>query len=163
MFENAYCLSATDDVLSGPDFLSAPSNSGDILSAEGTAAEGVFDAGKTSFFNGQSAADNLDLIRYIVAQDYEGKGTYDGWDVQWAIWELTDGFNSDAFVPGGVFEGLDSASVDAILADAAANGEGFEFGTDDVIGAIIDPNPSTEDNSQPFIVGMLFEQYDCLC
>ncbi len=163
IFENAYCLSATDAVLDGSAFATAPVNPGDILAAEGPEATAVFDPAKTSFFNGLSAADNLDLISYIVAQDYEGRGIYDGWDVQWAIWELTDSFNSDSFVPSGVFNGLDAASVDAILADAALNGEGFTFGDDGTVGAIIDPNPSSDENSQPFIIGFAFEDYDCLC
>ncbi len=171
VFENAYCLSATDAVLAGADFATAPENMGDILSSEGSPAANIFDPMKKSFFNNNFAADNLDLINYIVAQDYESNGIegfdVDGWDVQWAIWELTDGFNSDNFIPGGLFSGLDEASVDAILLDAATNGEGFSFddpGNDSgIVGAIIDPNPATDENSQPFIIGLRAEDYDCIC
>jgi len=161
VFENAYCLSATDAVLTGAAFADAPVNPGDILSASGAEANSVFDADNVSSFNGQAAGENMDLIRYIVAQNYEGEGTYTGWEVQFAIWELTNQFNTDDFE--AFFPGLDATNVDTILADAALNGENFEFGTDGISGAVIDPNPSTAENSQPFIIAFQADDYDCIC
>ena len=162
VFENAYCLSFLDPAASAEIFADAPVNLGDLLSAEGSAATGVFNATQVSAVNGQTAADNLDLVSYIVAQNFEGSGTYTGWEVQFAIWELTDNVDATVF-DAVVGTALDAANVDIIVADAIANGEGFAFGDSGQVGAIIDPNPSIATNSQPFIIGFDFDSYDCLC
>lgn len=162
VFENAYCLSFLDPAAAAETFGTAPVNLGDLFSAEGAAATGVFNPSQTSAANGLPAAENLDLVSYIVAQNHEGTGTYTGWEVQFAIWELTDQVEADAFdaVLGTAMSGV---NVDAIVEDALMFGEGFTFGSNGQVGAIIDPNPSLPTNSQPFIIGFDFDAYDCLC
>jgi protocatechuate 3,4-dioxygenase beta subunit len=154
VFDQAYCLSFFDPI---------PLDQGVAGDVTGADNAGVFEADQISGFNGETAADNLDLIQYIVAQNHEGNGTYDGWDVQFAIWELTDNIDTDDFT--GIYTEATVANVDAILADAAANGEGFSFGGDgNNVGAIIDPNPQTPGViEQPFIIGFNFDNYDCIC
>lgn len=161
VFENAYCLSFFDPAAVGSTFGSAPINTGDIFGSEGASALSVFDPGQISAANGLAASENIDLVSYIVSKNYEGTGTYTGREVQFAIWELTDGIEADVFA--GFLPGLDGSDVDAIVADAIANGEGFEFGAEGHVGAIIDPNPVLAGNAQPFIVGFEFDAYDCLC
>ncbi|MEP6065164.1 MAG: SdrD B-like domain-containing protein, partial [Paracoccaceae bacterium] len=158
IFENAYCLSFLDPAAVGTSFDNAPVNPGDLLSGSDISA---FDATQISAANGEMAADNLDLVSWIVAQNFEGNGTFSGWEVQFAIWELTDNVEGDDF--NGLLPNFDGADVDSIVAMAIANGEGFEFGTSGQVGAIIDPNPASPTNSQPFIIGYEFEDFDCLC
>ena len=158
VFENAYCLSFLDPAAVGTSFENAPVNPGDLLSGSDVSA---FDATQISAANGNMAADNLDLVSWIVAQNFEGTGTFSGWEVQFAIWELTDNVEGDDF--NGILPNFDGANVDSIVAMAIADGEGFEFGTSGQVGAIIDPNPASPTNSQPFIIGYEFEEFDCLC
>jgi hypothetical protein len=159
---DAYCLSFLDPADAGSDFGTAPVLGGNMFGSQTAQGSGVFNANQISSFNGETAADNLDLINYIIAQCHEDNAQYNGWEVQFAIWELTDNFDSaTAFAANSVFGQL--ADTQAILADAAANGEGFVAGTGDKVGVIIDPNPVTAANSQPFIYGINFEDYDCLC
>lgn len=161
VFETAYCLSFFDPVNSAATHEAANSNGGLLLSAEGSNPNGVFNPSQVGQANGQSASDNLDLVKYIVSQNLEESGTYTGWEVQFAIWELTDNIEADGFE--GLIPGVNGDNVDVIVADAIANGEGFEFGAEGFVGAIIDPNPSLSTNSQPFIIGFEFDAYDCLC
>lgn len=161
VFDSAYCLAFFDPADVSSSFGTAPVNPGDLLSGNGAESIGVFDPTQIGI-NGQTAADNMDLVRWIVAQDFEGTGTYTGWEVQHAIWELTDGVEADDF-DIGVFPDFDGEDVDAIVQMAIDNGEGFEFGTDGQVGVIIDPNPATSNNSQPFIFAIDFEAYDCIC
>jgi len=153
-FEQAYCLSFFDPI---------PLNvavSADVSETVGTQPSSVFDADQVSSFNGLAAEENLDLIRYIVSQDYQDNAGIDEWDVQFAIWELTDNINTEDW--DFMFPEATEASVDAILADAAANGDGFEFGTDGTVGAILEPNPQVPDLiEQPFIVGFSYDEFDC--
>lgn len=155
---NAYCLGFFD-----PIPLNTPVP-GDVYDVEAAIATSVFDADQISSVNGLTAADNLDLIQYIVAQDWENDTgvNYDGWDVQFAIWELTDNIDTGDWT--GTFTQATESNVDAIIADALANGEGYSFqGDGDVAGMIWDPNPQTSAIQQPFIVGFDFDDYDCLC
>ena len=102
---------------------------------------------------------NLDLVTYILNQDYVSQG-YSITDVQNAIWNLTD----DLFI-------LFDPNASAIVADAQANGEGFEAGEGDLVGLIIAPiqevDPVTgEDTSdyQNFIYGVEYQTFtECLC
>ena len=125
----------------------------------------------TGGINGQSAADNLDLINWIINQDFEevdnGDGnaeTYTGAEVQGAIWALTNGDTLEDFgEPGGVFVNPLFGSVDnaqEIVDLALANGEGFEAGEGDVVGVYIDP-VTTPGFTQPFIVAIdLYEDFN---
>ena len=83
--------------------------------------------------------ENLDLVNYILNQDYVGTPSQDGslftyGDVQRAIWTLID----DGLVTNGL-GAWSQARVDEILADALAEGEGFEPDCDQYIGVILDP------------------------
>jgi hypothetical protein len=84
--------------------------------------------------------DNLDLVNWIVNQDFVGQpspgcsGNYTYGDVQRAIWTLVEDNPSES--------GLGAWSqcrVDEILAAASANGEGFEPDCGDVVAVIFAP------------------------
>lgn len=78
---------------------------------------------------------NLDLINYILNQDYDGGGQ----ELQAAIWTIID----DETVKSPS-EGIqwDQDIVNFIVADAIAHGEGFEPACDDVAAIILDPGCS---------------------
>ncbi len=177
VFEQAYCLSFTDAINGGASFASAPFLTGDVTDGKDGS---VFNAGQVGIANGQSAADNLDLVNWILAQDYENNGAgsvngdFNGWEVQLAIWELTDTLDPN------VWNGANSASdflydvlgdpafgqrddVDFIVQQALSLGEGFMAMDGDIASFIVDPNPSTAINSQPFIVAFNYDDFDCLC
>jgi hypothetical protein len=86
--------------------------------------------------------DNLDLVNYILNQGYVGQPAgcgsevYTYGDVQMAIWQLLD----DALPVDTSSAGpLSTCGTAAILADAMANGEGFEPGAGEVLGVILVP------------------------
>ena len=165
VYAEAYCIAAFEPFLAegnGGNIDLAPEFFGEIFCA----VESEVPAGslQTVGSNGQTAAENLDLITYILNQDYAGQGFTDA-EIQGAIWSLTDG---DALAtgsnPNGIFiadGGGDIADAEAILADAIANGEGFEAGSGDIVGIVIDP--SDPDFEQPFIFGVAFDDLDCIC
>jgi hypothetical protein len=92
--------------------------------------------------------ENLDLVNYILNQDYIAQG-YTRNDVQNAVWYLTDYANT-----------LFDADVYAIAEDAWTNGEGFVAGDGDLVGVILAPvqlkdadgNDTT--NYQNFVYGV---------
>lgn len=84
-------------------------------------------------------SENIDLINYILNQDYVSQG-YSVLAVQSAIWALID----DTTSPYGFIIG-----TDVIVNDARANGEGFVPGCGDVMGIILEP---IEDNAQHLII-----------
>ncbi|MEM7211893.1 MAG: SdrD B-like domain-containing protein [Pseudomonadota bacterium] len=158
-FEIAYCLDFSETFLAAGTFADAP-----LLTADfsGGNDAGVLEPNQISSANGLQASENLDLIQYIIAQNYEADAQYNGWEVQFAIWELTNNFDSDAaFAFDPNFGQL--ADTDAIIADALANGEGFTPDVGDTVGMIINPNPATAENEQPYIVALNWEDFDCLC
>ena len=120
-------------------------------------------------------AGNLDLINWIINQDFtsmdNGDGTattYTDAEVQLAIWGITDG-NSD-FI--GNPEGLGTQeNVQEILSAALENGEGFEAGAGDLFTLVLNPvdlqPDSIEffDHDQSFIVALPFDEFkeDCIC
>jgi hypothetical protein len=75
--------------------------------------------------------ENMDLINYIINQDYFEQGMSYG-DIQLAIWTLID--NTTTY-PGPYTQ----ANVDTIVADALANGEGFVPSCGDVVAIIVEP------------------------
>jgi hypothetical protein len=75
--------------------------------------------------------ENMDLINYIINQDYLAQGMSAD-DIQMAIWTLID---DRAPNPGTA----NTANVAAIVADALANGEGFVPTCGDVVAIIIEP------------------------
>ncbi|WP_308917517.1 SdrD B-like domain-containing protein [Jannaschia sp. LMIT008] len=159
--ENAYCLDFYEPIPLNDQYRAA------VTSAEGAEGRGVLNAAATdaryvSSFNGQTARDNLDLVNWIVAQDFEGTGAYSGWDVQFAIWELTSNVRTERQT--GLYTEADPDQVDEILALAAAN-EGYaNAGDGGIVSVIFDPDPQRDGElEQPFIVGIPFDDYDCLC
>ena len=161
IFSKAYCLYMGQAAADSEDFATAPINVGTVTNTTDPNATDVFSAGQKSAFNGLAASDNFDLINWILNQDYEENG-YTGWEVQRAIWELTN--NNDTGYMDAVDPGFGSnANVETILGQAAANGEGFVAGVGDVFGLIIDPGDADPKNLQPFILAVEFETYDCLC
>lgn len=165
IFERAYCLSYYDAAAATEDFGTAPVNTADILAGTDTSA---FSPTQKSFANGLAAADNLDLINWLIAQDFVGAnaaavdGQFTDWEIQRAIWELTDKQNTD-FMSGIDPAFGNNADVDWLVAEALANGEGFTPEMSGMVTLILDPNPASATNSQPFIVAFNAPDYDCLC
>lgn len=161
IFTGAYCLSLLDPAATAESFDDAPVLNGTIHAGNDGS---VFDPAQKSYANGLSAASNLDLINWILNQDYENdpSGQFSGWEVQRAIWELTDKYDTDYLSDIDPAYG-DDADVDYIVAQALANGEGFQSGPGGIASFIIDPNPATSTNAQPFIVSFVYDDYACLC
>lgn len=86
---------------------------------------------------------NLDLVNWILNQDYPGQGFTVG-EVQLAIWRLLDGepvqeaLNSLANTHIG---GYTEANVQQIIDEAIAGGDGFVPGCCEVVGVILVPPP----------------------
>lgn len=159
LFEEAYCLDFNTAVRTLGE--NGPDNVGAIFGSQSAAALDAFDPNTVSNANGLPGAENLDLINWVIAQNFEDQG-FSGWEVQFAVWELADNFDASA-VNYGAFQDSDAASVQSIVDAALAQGEGFEFAVGDTIGVIVDPGTSDADNIQPFIVGVDWEEYDCIC
>ena len=158
VIENAYCLSEFDGILTGTPL------EGDVYIAD--LAHIPADALTQTGFGGVEAREHLDLVNWILNQDFtsvdNGEGSnYTDAEIQGAIWGLTDGFT---FVFPG--EGT-NANANEIRDLALANGEGFEAGEGDIVGLFLDPTDPTIDagHSQPFIVGIPFDDLsqDCIC
>lgn len=114
---------------------------------------------------------NLDLINWLVNQDFtsqdngDGTGTnYTDAEVQFAIWGLTDG---DPVVTVGAVATEDN--IEELIALAIANGEGFEAGDGDLASFVFDPDElqdgvsEDQDHDQAFIVFVPFDDVDCIC
>lgn len=169
VFERAYCLSFSDPALAAEAFADAPVIDGTFSDGKDGSVLDDDPVPQISIANGQSAADNLDLINWLIAQDFVGAnanavdGEFTDWEVQRAIWELTDSIDTDTFA--GISPGFgDNADVDFLVA-AALNpaNEGYMPASDGLVTLIIDPTTPTAQNSQPFIIALDFEEYDCLC
>ena len=160
VFVQAYCLSLLDPADTAAEFGAAPVLTGDLFCTDEAPGD-LFNPDQVGIANGQPATANLDLVNWVLNQGYETQG-FTGWEVQRAIWELTDDVDTDYLSALDPAYGSDAA-VDEIVAAALANGEGFEAGLGDIVGLVVNPNPDTETNSQPFIVGVRVEDYDCLC
>ncbi len=166
VYTQAYCVAIFDPFVAdgfGSDVTQAPAFDANVyLALDSKLPAGLLE---TVGINGQTASDNLDEITWILNQDFSSQNFTDA-EVQGAIWALTDGqriedeFNFD----GGIFiaeGGGSAANAQAIIDLALVEGAGFEAGDGDLVGVIIDPNdPEFE---QPFIVGVAFDDIDCLC
>ena len=141
---------------------------GDLVAFDDVDASFFTSQQQASNANGLSAFENLDMIEWIMNQDFENNaagsadGGFSGWEVQLAIWEFTEDFDADLFTNFDPGYG-NIADVDYIISQALANGEGFNAGVGEIQGVLINPNPSTANNSQPLVVGLDWETYDCLC
>ncbi len=155
VIEAAYCVSALDPAAGGLDFASAPLHTANLYCTYDGALPADVLEGQVGL-NGLSAEENLDLVNWILNQDFTSQGYTDA-EVQAAVWGLTDSID---FIPSA-FGDLDD--VREIVALAEANGEGFVAGAGDIVGLIVDPNPATDENAQPFIIGVSFDDLDCIC
>ena len=128
-------------------------------------------------------ANKFDSVNWLLNNDFtqvdngDGAGdTYSDLEVQEAIWLLLNGdtffinnpgFTNPEFMDdnNGVRDGVELATqqnAEEIAMAAMAQGDGFIAGDGDVIGLILDPtDPSTQD--QPFVIGVRFDDIDCIC
>ncbi len=105
--------------------------------------------------------ENLDLINWILNEEFVGGDTMDGsaqyniFDVQEAVWTLSDGTVSS------------NAIANEIVAKAQAEGEGFMAGEGDLVAVIFDPIAPSADvtDTQTFIMGVEWDAlaFDCEC
>jgi len=112
--------------------------------------------------NEQDAVENMDLITFILNQDWDqmdngdGKGeTYTDTEVQYAIWALTNGDDAQSTTDANTWA---NAVEIAMLADE--NGEGYTGGQ--YVGVIVEPTDNgdrTDVNTQPFIIAL---DADCI-
>ena len=160
VIEAAYCLEYDADYLSGVDVTVDISGALDSLVTP------------SDFING--TAGNLDLINWIINQDFtsqdngDGTGTnYTDAEIQGAIWGITDDNPFIAELPGNGT----AANVQEILDLALANGEGFTPGEGDLFTLVLNPTEvqagvsEADDFDQAFIVALPFDEYkeDCIC
>ncbi|MGB0429988.1 MAG: hypothetical protein ACPGLV_05905 [Bacteroidia bacterium] len=117
---------------------------GNCVDLENPIYEGVYYFPKlvSSYSNNQQLLDclvdkpeNLDLVNFVINQDYKTKYGADGPDVQAAIWTLID--NS---IPQNGDFGLffDQNIVDKIVADASAKGEFYVPQCDEYFAILVD-------------------------
>ena len=162
VIEDAYCLAIDENLITGVEL------EGNVFLADADSVPvGALD--QIGGF-GNAARDNLDLINWILNQDFgsqdngDGLGeTYTDAEIQGAIWGLTDNF---IFLGGPEVGTVDNAIEIAL--EAQANGEGFVAGEGDIVGLFIDPTLATEQNpghAQPFIIGVPFSDLaeECIC
>lgn len=162
VFEQAYCASAFDPYLfgdGGTDINLAPQVPVTISLLDDSSTLG----GSNNSNVGTGELDNM--INWILNQDFNS-ATYAGTftngvidsEVQSAIWTLTD---SIVFNIQGLGE---NADIIAIRDLALQNGD-FETGPGGKVGLYIAPTDEAVDagHSQPFIVAIDFDSYDCLC
>ena len=164
IFEDAYCLSLFDPAEGAESFDDASLLTADVFCFDEAPAS-VFNANQISIANGKSAAENLDVVNWVINQDFKSAGFTD-WEIQRTIWELTDNVDTDYLDAVDPAFG-DGANVDSLVALAVDfdNTKTAEYtpGLGDKMGVILDPNPTSSTNSQPFIIAVEIEQYDCLC
>ena len=188
-FEAAYCLAINEDLLAADantPIDQAPVLKGDIYLADANAipAGALTGTGFGPNFSSVDAVENLDLVNWILNQDFtsidNGDGTssnYTDAEIQGAIWGLMDSSITVQSPLGGTqanaFEIMQFALEDANrdgIEDGGA--DGFEVGVDNgiftennnIVGLFIDPTDEAEaaGHSQPFIIGVdLFEE--CVC
>jgi len=105
--------------------------------------------------------ENLDNITWILNQEFigtdnmAGTGTYSIFDVQEAVWSLSDGTLTN------------NANANEIAAKALDEGEGFVAGEGDLVGVVFDPiaPDASVTNTQTFIMAVDWEaiDQDCIC
>lgn len=158
IFANAYCISIyetieTTETLPGTDVI------GRMVCSLDPAAATLFNANQVSIANGKTAAENLDIVNWILNQDFEAAGTYTGWEIQRAIWEFTDKVNTDYLSTRDPGYGS-NAAVDELVALASQH-DGYVPGLDGKVGVILEPTDGI--SKQPLIVAINVEDYDCFC
>lgn len=178
VIDEAYCLAFFEDIIAGASTTpidDAPKLEVNIFLADAASIPAGALTGTGS--NGQSAVDNLDLVNWILNQDFSSQDNGDGTntnytdaEIQGAIWGLMDNV---PIVPSGTGTTLNAREI---IAFAEVNGEGFVAKAEDgdLVGLFLDPTLATEmtdfdpstpeidSHSQPFIIGVdLFEE--CVC
>ncbi len=106
--------------------------------------------------------ENLDLLNYIINQDYSELGAR-GNEIQAVIWTLIDDITPES--GRGAIE-WNQDVVDAIIADAYENGEGFVPECDDKVFIIMNPGGDIEDpviKSQVTIVQVTVIEFPNVC
>ncbi|ETX14033.1 hypothetical protein OCH239_05180 [Roseivivax halodurans JCM 10272] len=194
-FEEAYCISFWDNYEAGETVADAPVVTGASMTTgtDGSVFDDIPNEQVASAVNGLSAAENLDMVNWILAQDF-GSAGYSEWEIQFAIWDLTDNWDPSSVGSSNAAVGLnnsyengrisvamldspffsptfaaevDQSDVDFILNEALANGEGFEFGgagdTSGLASFIVTGDPEDAANQQPFIFTVPLGEFDCLC
>jgi hypothetical protein len=159
---DAYCLAARKDYLagtSGSDIDTAPLLTGSLYCAEEVATDpALADVLTGTGRNGQQGEDNLDMITWILNQDFGSQGYTDA-EIQGAIWGLTD---NTFYVASGAGE---NANARAIYDLAIDNGEGYVAGPGGIVALVIDPDAASEalGHKQPFVIAVAYDALDCLC
>lgn len=160
---DAYCLDAFRPTHAAETFDVAPVLSGDLFVFTEDALPADAFAGQVGR-NGQTVVENIDLINWILNQDFEA-ADYDGVftdgvtdaEIQATIWQLTNDLNY--FLPSGTGQ---VADVQTLYGLAIAHGKGFVPGAGDVFALAVLPD-GEDGNEQPFIVTVPFDDFDCLC
>jgi hypothetical protein len=157
---SAYCLERDADYLSGIDVTVDISGALDSLQNPGDFVSDV--------------DGNLDLINWIINQDFtsqdngDGTGTnYTDAEIQSAIWGITDNDPTIFEFPTNGTQ----ANVQEILDAANANGEGFVPGAGQLFTLVLNPTEvqagidEADDFDQAFIVALSFDDYleECIC
>lgn len=166
VIEEAYCAAFFEPVDNGPggsNIDDAPLLTGNIYIADKDSIPAGSLTGTGN--NGQAGIDNLDLVNWILNQDFgsidngDGTGTtYTDAEIQGAIWKLLDGVLRVEAPNGSTLD-----NVVEIYEQAIAQGEGYEVCDGDVIGLFIDPNPATAENSQPFLLAVDYDTLALTC
>jgi serine-aspartate repeat-containing protein C/D/E len=156
----AYCLEYDENYLEGVDV------SVDIAGALDSLV------GPGDFIN--NVEGNLDLINWIINQDFtsqdngDGTGTnYTDAEIQGAIWGITD---DNPFIAEIGINGTQD-NVLELIELAELNGEGFVAGEGDLFTLILNPTDvqagvdEADDFDQAFIIALPFDDYkeDCIC
>ena len=158
--EAAYCLERDADYLEGIEVavdisgaLDSIQNAGDFVS---------------------DVDGNLDLINWIINQDFtsqdngDGTGTnYTDAEIQSAIWGITDDNSAIFEFPTNGTQ----ANVQEIIDLAEANGEGYIPGEGDLFTLVLNPTDvqpgasEDTDHDQSFIIALSFDDFkeDCIC
>lgn len=172
---DAYCADYFRLAETASDFANAPVNTANLYCATDPALANVLTNKATGLPNGadrggETVLDNLDVISWIISQDFENKGTYTGGEVQAAIWEFTNDYSKRAADLGITVPEFnlrpgtgDAAKVAELVNLAEVAGEGFVAGAGDRVALFLDPNPDTATNNQPIVFGVDFNDIDCLC
>jgi hypothetical protein len=92
--------------------------------------------------------ENLDALNYLLNQNWWGQasacgGTYTYGDIQKAVWTLVENANSNSGVGS-----YSQCRIDEIVADALANGEGFEPPCEGTVAVIQNPCGNTQSGAQ---------------
>jgi len=175
VIEEAYCLSLFEALQTNATIVA------DVYLADAASVPaGALD--QDTFKQGDmpaTARENLDLINWILNQDFGSQDngdtvdggarpgeTYSDAEIQAAIWALTDfqAFTLGTIPDSGTFENAVEIYFEALN---TAEAEGFTPGEGDIIGLFLDPKAESEaaGHFQPFIIGVPFDDLaqDCLC